>query len=69
LKKAKPASSEQEQQTPTQASDQDTKENQSKTLKPRKSVRFSSAKVDDDGDSWQNQEIKKLEARITELLV
>ena len=46
------------------------KENQKSLpgLKTKKSVKFASSRVEDD-DGWQSQEIKKLEARITELLV
>ena len=38
------------------------------TLKKKKSVKFAS-KADEEDDSWQSAEIKKLELRITELLV
>ena len=37
-------------------------------LKKKKSVKFAS-KADEESDTWQNAEIKKLEMRITELLV
>jgi hypothetical protein len=47
------------------------KENQKSLpgLKTKKSVKFASSRGCDDDDGWQSQEIKKLEARITELLV
>ena len=37
-------------------------------LKKKKSVKFAS-KADEESDTWQSIEIKKLEQRITELLV
>ena len=37
-------------------------------LKKKKSVKFAS-KAEEDDEGWQNAEIKKLELRITELLV
>ena len=38
-------------------------------LKTKKSVKFRNQSVDDDGDTWQNDEIKKLESKCTELIV
>ena len=37
--------------------------------KPKKSVKFSKQSIDDDEGSWKDDEIKKLEARCTELFV
>lgn len=41
-------------------------------VKPKKHVKFSQnskKSVDDDGGTWQNDEIKKLESRMAELIV
>lgn len=54
--------------SPTDATEEGGNAKENFGLKKKKSVKFASARVDDD-ESWQTQEIKKLEARITELLV
>ncbi len=49
-----------------------TKENQQRpttATRAKKTVKFAQNKPDEEDGSWQSQEIKKLEARITELLV
>jgi len=45
------------------------KENQSQINKPKKSVKFSKQDIDDDGKTWENDEIKKLETKCVELIV
>ena len=47
----------------------ESKENNNKSIKIKKTVKFAHNRVDDDGETWQTCEIKKLENRITELLV
>ena len=71
LKKAKDV---QPQTPPTFEEDntQMSKENQQRpttATRGKKTVKFAQSRPDEDDGSWQNQEIKKLEARITELLV
>jgi hypothetical protein len=38
-------------------------------MRTKKSVKFKNQSVDDDGETWQNDEIKKLESKCTELIV
>jgi hypothetical protein len=46
----------------------DHKENQTKN-RPKMSVKFSKTSVDDDGQTWLGEEIKRLESRLAELIV
>jgi len=38
-------------------------------LKTKKSVKFQKQSIDDDGNTWMHDEIKKLEAKCAELIV